>query len=52
MRDVEGDMKMVKDGFLVGELRLVHAKCKFNAERVKYSRRQDAMGVEVKITYE
>lgn len=32
--NIEGDVKMVRDGSLVEELRLVHTACKFNAERV------------------
>lgn len=32
--NIEGDVKMVRDGSLVEELRLVHTACKFNVERV------------------
>lgn len=40
---------MLKDGLRVGELRLIHTECKFNAERVAHSRRQSAMRVEAKL---
>lgn len=36
--DIEGDMKKVRDGLLVRELRFVHTECKFSVERVKYSK--------------
>lgn len=50
MLGVERHMKMVKDRLLVRERRFIHSECKFKAERVKYSKRQN--GGEVKITYE
>lgn len=32
--NIEGDVKVVRNGFLVEELRLVYTECKFNVERV------------------